>query len=195
VRVTGHHQGWHSPYKKLLPSTVVYESLVGLSEECMFLFSRSSILLSAALVGSALSVGAALSFRPATAGYAGNLEVRVQGLKSANGQVCLTLFSGPKGFPKGGNGSNLKASRCTVLARTGNVVTFSNVPYGVYAVAAVHDSNSDNQLNKNGLGIPSEGFGFSNNPPLRFGPASFAESEFFVSGTKTIVQIKMQYIS
>ena len=157
------------------------------------LFNRYSVLLSAALVSSAL-VGTALSFRPATAGYAGNLEVRVQGLKSASGQVCLTLFSGPRGFPKGGNGSNLKASRCTVLARTGNVVTFSDIPYGVYAVAAVHDSNSDNRLNKNGLGIPSEGFGFSNNPPLKFGPASFAESEFFVSGIKTVVQIKMQYI-
>ena len=160
----------------------------------MFLSNRCSVLFNAALVSSAL-VGAALSFKPVTAGYAGNLVVRVQGLKNASGQVCLTLFSGPKGFPKGGNGSNLKASRCTVLARTGNVVTFSNIPYGVYAVAAVHDSNSDNQFNKNGLGIPSEGFGFSNNPPLRFGPASFAESEFFVSGTTTTVQIKMQYVS
>jgi uncharacterized protein (DUF2141 family) len=169
--------------------------LVCFTEECMILFNRRAILYGLVLVASGLAVGTALTFKPATAGYAGNLEVRIQGLKSASGQVCLTLFSGPRGFPKGGSDSNLKASHCNILSKAGNVIKFNNLPYGVYAIAAVHDSNSDNRLNKNGLGIPSEGFGFSNNPPLKFGPASFAESEFFVSGNNTVVQIKMQYIS
>jgi uncharacterized protein (DUF2141 family) len=160
----------------------------------MLRVNRYVVLGSSVLAASVLAVGSTFSFKPATAAYAGSLEVRVQGLKSAKGQVCLTLFSGPKGFPKGGNGSNLRASRCATPAKGENVVTFSNLPYGVYALAAIHDSNSDNRLNQNMLGIPSEGFGFSNNPPLKAGPASFAESEFFVSGTKTVVQIKMQYI-
>lgn len=167
----------------------------GFCEEYMTRLNRYMLFGSSILATGAVMLSSTLSFKPATAGYAGNLEVRVQGLKSASGQVCLTLFSGPRGFPKGGSGSNLKDSRCSVLANGGNVLTFNNLPYGVYAIAAIHDSNGDNRLNQNGLGIPSEGFGFSNNPPLKFGPASFAESEFFVSGTKTIVQIKMQYLS
>jgi uncharacterized protein (DUF2141 family) len=157
-------------------------------------FKRCTALGSSFLVG-ALAIGTIFNFKTAAAGYAGNLEVRVQGLKSAKGQVCLTLFSGPKGFPKGGKQSNLKASRCAVLTKGAGVVAFNNLPYGVYAIAAIHDSNSDNRLNQNALGIPTEGFGFSNNPPLKFGPASFSEAQFFLSGTKTVAQIQMRYIN
>lgn len=161
----------------------------------MIQFNRGTALCSSFLVAGTLAFSTGFSFKTAAAGYAGNLEVRVQGLKSTKGQVCLTLFSGPKGFPKGGTKSNLKASRCATLAKGANVVAFQNLPYGVYAIAAIHDSNSDKRLNQNALGIPSEGFGFSNDPPLKFGPASFAESEFFVSGTTTVVQIKMRYLN
>lgn len=158
-------------------------------------FNRCTALCSSFLAVGVLAIGTMLNIRTAAAGYAGNLEVRVQGLKNAKGQVCLALFSGPKGFPKGGNGSNLKVSRCSSLSKGGSVVTFNNLPYGVYAVAAIHDSNSDGRLHQNALGVPTDGFGFSNNPPLKFGPASFAESEFFVSGTTTVVQIKMRYLT
>jgi uncharacterized protein (DUF2141 family) len=165
---------------------------------CMKLWGSllgGSVLTFSALCLSILSLNTLLSPNPATAGYAGNLEVRFQGLKSSKGQVCLTLFSGPKGFPKGGKGSNLKASRCTTLTKDGGVVVFNNLPYGVYAIAAVHDSNSDNRLNQNGLGIPTEGFGFSSNPPFKYGPANFSEAQFFLSGTKTVEQIQMRYLN
>jgi uncharacterized protein (DUF2141 family) len=134
-----------------------------------------------------------LSISSAEAGYTSNLVVKFNSLKNTNGRVCLTVFSGPKGFPAGGTGSNLKSSRC--IAASSGFVTFTNLPLGNYAVAAIHDSNSDGKLNTNPLGLPSEGFGFSNNPPLRFGPASFADSQVFVSGTKTVVQIQMRYVN
>jgi uncharacterized protein (DUF2141 family) len=133
------------------------------------------------------------SILSAEAGYTGNLEIKLNSLKNTKGRVCLTVFSGPKGFPAGGKGSSLKSSRC--IAASGTTVTFTNLPLGNYAIAAIHDSNSDGKLNTNPLGVPSEGFGFSNNPPLRFGPASFADSQVFVSGTKTVVQIQMRYVN
>jgi uncharacterized protein (DUF2141 family) len=128
----------------------------------------------------------------ANAGYTSNLEIKFNSLRNSNGRVCLTVFSGPKGFPAGGKGSSLRASRC-IAAKSG-VATFTNLPLGNYAIAAIHDSNSDGKLNTNALGLPSEGFGFSNNPPLRYGPASFSDSQVFVSGTKTVVQIQMRYL-
>jgi uncharacterized protein (DUF2141 family) len=137
----------------------------------------------------------ALGELSATAGYTGSLEVKFDSFKNTSGQVCLTLFGGPKGFPAGGKGSNLKSSRCVAVAKGGSDVTFTNLPYGNYAIAAIHDINNDGQLNKNAFGLPSEGFGFSNNPPLRYGPASFADSQFFLSGTKTVVQIQMRYLN
>jgi len=130
---------------------------------------------------------------PARAGYTGNVEVQVTSLKNVKGQVCLSIFSGPKGFPAGGKGSNLKAARC-VPAKNGSV-TFANLPLGTYAIAAIHDIDNKGKLTVNALGIPTGGFGFSNNPPLRFGPASFAESVILVSGTKTVVKIQMRYLN
>jgi uncharacterized protein (DUF2141 family) len=134
-----------------------------------------------------------LSIPSAQAGYISNLVVKFNSLKNTKGRVCLTVFSGPKGFPAGGTGSSLKSSRC-IDAKNGSV-TFTNLPLGNYAIAAIHDSNNDGKLNTNPLGVPSEGFGFSNNPPIRFGPASFADSQVFVSGTKTVVQIQMRYLN
>jgi uncharacterized protein (DUF2141 family) len=141
----------------------------------------------------AVSSSLLLSSPSAQAGYSSNLVVKFNSLKNTKGRVCLTVFSGPKGFPAGGSGSSLKSSRC-IDAKSGSV-TFTNLPLGNYAIAAIHDSNSDGKLNTNPLGVPSEGFGFSNNPPIRFGPASFADSQVFVSGTKTVVQIQMHYLN
>jgi uncharacterized protein (DUF2141 family) len=172
----------------------LWRVMSGLDQESMMHFSRGKVLGGSFLVG-AVAVGTMFSFKTADAGYAGNLEVRFQGLKSDKGQVCITLFTGPKGFPKGGKNSNLKASRCAALTKGGGVVAFNNLPYGVYAIAAVHDSNSDNRLNQNGLGIPTEGFGFSSNPPFKFGPASFSEAQFFLSGTNTVEKIQMRYLN
>jgi uncharacterized protein (DUF2141 family) len=140
----------------------------------------------------AIATSSLLSIPSAEAGYTSNLVVKFNNLRNTNGRVCLTVFSGPKGFPAGGSGSNLKTSRCAA-ANSGSV-TFTNLPLGNYAIAAIHDSNSDGKLNTNPLGLPSEGFGFSNNPPIRYGPASFSDSQVFVSGTKTVVQIQMRYL-
>lgn len=129
------------------------------------------------------------------AGYSSNLEVKLSGLKNASGRVCLSLFSGPKGFPSGGKGSNLVTSRCVDLADRSSQVMFTNVPLGTYAIAVIHDSNRDGRLNTNPFGVPNEGFGFSNNPPLQFGPAKFSDSQVFVSGTTTVVQIQMRYLN
>jgi uncharacterized protein (DUF2141 family) len=134
-----------------------------------------------------------LSISTAKAAYTSNLEVKLHSLKNTKGQVCLSVFSSPQGFPSGGKGSGIKVSRC-VPAGSGTV-TFTNLPLGNYAIAAIHDINNEGRLGTNALGIPTGGFGFSNNPPLRFGPASFADSQVFVSGTKTVVKIQMRYLN
>jgi uncharacterized protein (DUF2141 family) len=129
----------------------------------------------------------------AQAGYTSNLEVDLSNLKNTKGQVCLSVFSGPRGFPAGGKNSNLLTSRC--VPATSVIVTFANLPLGNYAVAAYHDIAKAGRVTTNFMGIPNGGFGFSNNPTLRFGPASFSESSVFVSGTKTVVQIQMRYLN
>jgi uncharacterized protein (DUF2141 family) len=131
---------------------------------------------------------------PVSAGYSGSLEVKFIGINSSKGQICMNLFNGQIGFPDGGKGAALKAARCTPIVKGNAQMTFTNLPYGNYAISAVHDTNGDTRLNSNFLGIPTEGFGFSNNKVVVNSAPSFGESQFLLSGPKTNLVIKMQYM-
>jgi uncharacterized protein (DUF2141 family) len=126
------------------------------------------------------------------AGSKSSLEVNFSKLKSSKGQVCMSLFSGASGFPRAEQGASIVSRRCAPIIQ-GTAQVIFNVPYGNYAIAAVHDTNGDMKLNSNFLGIPKEGIGFSNNPRVRTKPPSFVESQFLVTNAKTRLQIQMQY--
>jgi uncharacterized protein (DUF2141 family) len=124
-----------------------------------------------------------------------NLEVNFTELRTSTGQICLGLYSGPKGFPKGGTDSDLLVSKCAPIANGAATLTFGDLKPGKYAITAFHDSNNDGKMNKNGFGMPEEGFGFSNNPEIGFSAPSFSETEFQVSNTKAVVPIKLRYLN
>jgi len=67
-----------------------------------------------------------------------------------------------------------------------------NIPAGSYAVAIFHDENSDGVCNTNFLGIPEEGYGFSNNiKPLLSAP-TFDEAKVSVK-KDTEIEIHLIY--
>jgi uncharacterized protein (DUF2141 family) len=73
-----------------------------------------------------------------------------------------------------------------VAAKQGEVtLKFADLPDGKYAVQVMHDQNDNNKLDTNFLGIPSEGYGFSNNPKV-MRRAHFDEALFEVVGNVTI---------
>ena len=131
--------------------------------------------------------------KPALAVSSGFLEIKFTGIKSSKGQICINLFDGSTGFPDGGKGSNLKVGRCAPIDKGTAQMVFASLPYGNYAIAAIHDTNGDTRLNSNFLGIPQEGVGFSNNPKIRNSAPSFNESQFSITGSKTELEIKMHY--
>jgi uncharacterized protein (DUF2141 family) len=60
-------------------------------------------------------------------------------------------------------------------------------------VAVIHDENSNNRLDTF-AGIPREGFGFSRNPAIRFGPPRFAAARFVLDSDAEAQQVQMRYI-
>jgi uncharacterized protein (DUF2141 family) len=121
----------------------------------------------------------------------GKLTVEIDNLTSQDGLVCLSLFSRSEGFPS--NSSKAVANQCAEISTTPMKVQFTGLSQGSYAVAVIHDANSDRQLNRNGLGIPTEGFGFSRNPVIRTGPPSFNDAAFIIAGSETSVQVELNY--
>ncbi len=129
---------------------------------------------------------------PVSAAFKGNLNVQVTGLRNQQGQLCIKLFSNSQGFPEGSQ----KGTRQQCVKITDNLMkfNFSNLTSGGYAVAVYHDANNDNKLNRNSLGMPTEGYGFSNNPVYtRTGPPKYGEAVFLLAGPNTNVTIKLKY--
>jgi uncharacterized protein (DUF2141 family) len=120
------------------------------------------------------------------------LTVEIDELRNQQGQVCLSLFASGKGFPS--NGAEAVQNRCVAITAMPLFVTFENLQPGSYAVAILHDANIDNKANRNFIGIPLEGFGFSGNPIIRTGPPKFNDAVVLVAGPSTNIQIQLNYL-
>lgn len=118
-----------------------------------------------------------------------SLTVTVTGLRNQTGRVCLSLFSKAQGFPS----SASRAAQAKCLQASSSTVTFGNLHSGNYAVAVFHDVNGDGTLNRNSLGVPTEGFGFSRNPRILTGPPAFSDSAVFVAGPSQNLKIQLNY--
>ncbi|MEL7083363.1 MAG: DUF2141 domain-containing protein [Cyanobacteria bacterium P01_A01_bin.3] len=119
------------------------------------------------------------------------LTVTVNGFRTQEGQICLSLFDSEAGFPTGGE--RAVATQCVELEETTPAITFDLPVAGDYAVAVFHDANGDGTLNVNMLGIPREGFGFSRNPRISMRPPKFEDAAVAVNGESNI-EIRLKYI-
>lgn len=127
----------------------------------------------------------------ARADLKGNLIVEVDSLNNQKGEVCFKLFSGSRGFPDGNE--NAIKRQCVKIANNSLIITLNNIPSGSYAVSVFHDQNGDRKLNRNSLGMPTEGYGFSNNPVVSRGVPNYGQCVFLVAGANTSIKINMKY--
>ena len=141
------------------------------------------------LIFTLLVLVALSSFNPADEG----IKVNITNLKSNKGFVLVSLFKEGVGYPD----KPEKAFRKAKLSITANnaAVIFNSLPAGSYAIAILHDENDDQKMNKNILGIPREGYGFSNNATAAFGPPRYSKASFrHTAGTATTLTIKTKYL-
>jgi len=71
-------------------------------------------------------------------------------------------------------------------------VYFKNVTAGKYAISYFHDENNNQEMDTGTMGIPKEGYGFSNDARGFMGPPSFKEQVFEVS-RDTSMTLKTKY--
>jgi uncharacterized protein (DUF2141 family) len=119
-----------------------------------------------------------------------SLDIEITGLRSAKGviQLCLTADAGAFPDCKSGGGG-IKRTLSAAAPR----IRFEGLAPGEYAVAVIHDANSNAKLDTM-LGIPKEGFGFSRNPAIGFGPPRFTAAQFAVGAGSETQQVRMRYL-
>jgi uncharacterized protein (DUF2141 family) len=54
---------------------------------------------------------------------------------------------------------------------------FEGIPSGTYALVVLHDENMNGKLDTNWLGVPKEGYGFSNDPDAATAPSAKDRSD------------------
>lgn len=118
-----------------------------------------------------------------------SMQITVQNVDEAKGTITVDVHDeDPAKFLKSGG----KLARIRVPAVQGETHFCIVVPEaGIYALAIYHDRNGNTKLDKTWIGLPSEPFGLSNNPPKRLAMPKHKDSAFEVNGPKTPVVIDL----
>ncbi|RQP22656.1 DUF2141 domain-containing protein [Piscinibacter terrae] len=130
---------------------------------------------------------------PAVSSLAADLDVVVENIRNANGNLIIALYSPDtqQAFPAHPDKALRKIQ---VPAKEGKqTVHVENVSEGNFAVTIVHDENGNGTMDHNFLGMPREGFGFSNNPKVRFSLPSFEAASFHMTSGAKEISISLTY--
>lgn len=119
------------------------------------------------------------------------LNIVADGLRNGSGVLAITVYAdNPSKFLiKHGS---LYVGRVDATAGTTRGCIFLPKP-GVYAIALYHDENGDGRFDRTGLGLPAEGFGFSNNPATLAGLPQFRSVRLNVPKAGLTSRIQMKY--
>jgi len=136
----------------------------------------------------------AVMFSPIAARAAScpGIHVKVLNIRNSTGTVDCALFDSPEGFPV----DVLRSASSVMVIKVRNTEArcdFEDIPPGTYALAVIHDENTNGKLDLNILGVPTEGYGFSNDAKALFGPPSFAAASFRFTGGTLDMTISLQY--
>lgn len=135
-------------------------------------------LLGAATAGAAPAAGA-------------DLQVQLSGVRSAKGLVHLCLSANPQRFLD--CKSDPTAVTRTVPAAGVGRIDLGAVKPGTYALLVVHDENRNGKLDMM-MGIPREGFGFSNNPAMKPRAPKWDEIRFTMPAAPAVQQVRVRYV-
>lgn len=121
----------------------------------------------------------------------GRLEIKFTELRSDKGMIAIGINTSSEGWPKKPQ-IELNWKKEDVVDGT-FTVKLPELPYGPMAISVLDDENSNLEMDMR-LGIPREGFGFSNDAPVGLSPPKFEESSFPFSRSGQQITIRIRYM-
>jgi uncharacterized protein (DUF2141 family) len=119
------------------------------------------------------------------------LDISVVNLRSSKGLVTITLYPDEA---KKFLAPRAKVSRLRIAAQEPVTRACMPVPKaGGYAIAIYHDEDGDRKFNRTMMGLPEEGYGFSNDALAVVGLPSFTSVRFEATPDITPLRITMRY--
>jgi len=120
------------------------------------------------------------------------IHVKILDIRNSTGAVACALFESTEGFPT--EYLHFATNIMVIKIRDKQArCDFEDIPPGTYALAIVHDENMNGKLDTNVLGIPKEGYGFSNDAKALLGAPSFSAASFPYNGENLDLTIDLNY--
>jgi uncharacterized protein (DUF2141 family) len=120
--------------------------------------------------------------------HAQTLNLKVSNLKST-ATLRIAFYKKENKFPDEGKFAFAKEFKPT---KTGdNILSFTDISAGEYALAIYQDSNGNKKLDTNMVGYPKEPFGFSQNIKPRFSAPAYEECKIAFNANNTTFSIKL----
>ena len=116
---------------------------------------------------------------------AADLTISISDIEQGKGHVLVALFAGKENY---NDGKSVKTTKIKAENITESVV-FKDLTDGEYAVKMYQDENDNDELDRNMMGIPEEGYGFSNNVGM-FGTPKYKETKFIVKDN-TVIEVDL----
>ncbi|MGE0638520.1 MAG: DUF2141 domain-containing protein [Bacteroidia bacterium] len=116
------------------------------------------------------------------------LTLIIKNLASATAPVIVGLYNSKKNFLK--VEGRLKEYKFTPSGTT-LTTQITDLDYGEFAMAIYQDEDSNGEINKNMIGVPTEGYAFSNNYKPRVKAPSFSDCMFVYDSSTNTVTMNM----
>jgi len=126
----------------------------------------------------------------------------IENVRSDQGELLIALYDNADGFanaianaatrglmPDSGRliGTSIRAQRGT------QSTVFTQLPPGRYAAIVIHDENDNGRLDKNAMGVPTEGYGFGNDAQGFLSAPSFDAAAIAIGDADVSASVSLIY--
>ena len=120
-----------------------------------------------------------------------NVKVVIEGVRSEKGKLVLAIFKDQGAF------KNRKPIKRVEFNKSGleGIQIELNLDPGTYGFSVLDDENNNNKMDYNFIGIPKEGFGFSNYYHKGLSKPHFDKFKFEIKNKSVeLIEIRLRYI-
>lgn len=119
---------------------------------------------------------------------AADLTVKLHGIRAQTGLVKIAVVGSQDAWD--GKAAPVQAAGAPAHGEDATF-SFKDLKPGEYAVMITHDENDNGKMDTNVMGMPLEGYGFSNNPQVMRKP-TWDEARFTVTDGDVAIDVELR---
>lgn len=117
--------------------------------------------------------------------------VKITGIRSNKGAVIISVYKDQESYRKEQPFKKMSFEKKNI--RNGSLQLMLYLQPGVYGITLIDDENSNGKIDKNLIGMPKEGFGFSNFNLEKMQKPSFDDFRVDLNGNQGI-SVRVKYM-